>query len=67
VDPDRRVLYKKIHQYGKKEYLIELSKSKKKFYFISLRISNEKYQKIEVFPKQAQKLIEACGSIAELA
>jgi hypothetical protein len=36
VEEDRKVLYKKIHQYGKAEYLIEISKSKKKYYIISL-------------------------------
>lgn len=67
VDPERKVLYKKIHQYGKKEYIIEVSKTKKKFYFISLRMSNEKYEKIEVFYKQGRKMIQYCGGIPQLA
>lgn len=67
VDEDRRVTYKSIHQYGKKQYLIEISKTKKKYYIISFRLKDEKYQKVELFLKQGIKLVEFCGSTAALA
>ena len=67
VEADRRVTYKSIHIYGKSQYIVEISKSKKKFYIISIRLKDEKFQKIELFLKQGMKLVEFCGSTAALA
>jgi|JI10StandDraft_1071094.scaffolds.fasta_scaffold353019_1 hypothetical protein len=36
-------------------------------FIISLNLKNEKYQKIELFIRQAKKLSKACGGIANLA
>ncbi len=43
VDPERKVVYKKIHQYGKQDYLIEISKNSKRMFIVSLNLKNEKY------------------------
>ena len=36
IESKRKVLYKKIHQYEHQKYLIEISRTKKKFYVLSL-------------------------------
>lgn len=35
----RKIKYKKVHAYGKKEYLIEISKTKNKYFIISMRLN----------------------------
>lgn len=68
VDMDRKVLYRKIHKYGKKEYLIELSRTKTKYFIVSIRLNkNQKTQVLQYHFKQGKKLIKAAGGIEALA
>lgn len=62
------MIYRKIHKYGKKEYLIELSKTKLKYYIISIRLNkNQKQQVLEYHYKQGKKLIKSAGGVEALA
>jgi hypothetical protein len=68
VDSDRRVIYRKIHKYGRKEYLIELSKTKAKYFIISIRMNkDQKTQVLQYHHKQGKKLIKAAGGLEALA
>ena len=68
VDPSRKVIYRKIHKYGKKEYLIEISKTKVKYYIVSIRMNKtQKTQVQEYHYNQGKKLIKAAGGIEKLA
>lgn len=62
------MLYRKIHKYSKKEYLVELSRSKTKYYIVAIRMNkNQKVQVLEYHRKQGKKLIKAAGGIEALA
>jgi hypothetical protein len=62
------VIYRKIHKYGKKEYLIEISKTKVKYYIVSIRMNrDQKTQVLEYHYKQGKKLIKAAGGVEALA
>ena len=68
VDPERKVIYRKIHKYGKKEYLIEISKTKVKYYIVSIRMNKtQKSQVLEYHYKQGKKLIKSAGGVEKLA
>jgi hypothetical protein len=68
VDSNRKVIYRKIHKYGRKEYLIELSKTKAKYYIISIRMNkDQKTQVLQYHYKQGKKLIKAAGGLEALA
>ena len=66
VESNWKVLYKKIHLYDEKKYLIEISKTKKKFYVLSME-DDSKLQKLDFYAKQGVKLVSICGSVEELA
>lgn len=62
------MIYRKIHKYGKKEFLIEISKTKIKYFIISIRLNkNQKQQVLEYHYKQGKKLIKSAGGIEALA
>lgn len=64
IDPERKVLYRKIHRYGKKEYLIEISRTKVKYYIISIRMGKTQKNQVQEFHyKQGKKMIRAAGGI----
>jgi hypothetical protein len=68
IEIDRKVIYRKIHRYGKKEYLIEISKTKVKYFIISIRMNkNQKTQVLEFHYKQGKKLIKSAGGVEALA
>jgi hypothetical protein len=68
VDSNRKVIYRKIHKYGRKEYLIEISKTKAKYYIISIRMNkDQKTQVLQYHYKQGKKLIKAAGGLEALA
>lgn len=46
VPEERRVLYRKVHKYGKSEHLIEVSKTKFKYYIIAIKLN--KHQATQV-------------------
>lgn len=65
---NRKVIYRKIHRYGKKEYLIEISKTKVKYFILSIRMNkNQKTQVLEFHYKQGKKLIKSAGGVEALA
>ena len=62
------MLYRKIHTAGKKDYVVEISKTKIKYYIVSVRLTRaRRVQILEFYSKQAEKLIKACGGIISLA
>lgn len=68
VDPNRKVIYRKIHKYGKKEYLVEISKNKIKYFILSIRLKkDQKTQMLEYHYKQGKRLIKAAGGVDALA
>lgn len=68
VDPNRKVIYRKIHKYGKKEYLVEISKNKIKYFIVSIRMKkDQKTQVLEYHYKQGKRLIKAAGGVDALA
>ena len=46
IEEKRRVLYRKIHRYKKKEFFIEISKSKKKYYIVAVRMNKSQDQQV---------------------
>ena len=49
VTDDRKVIYRKIHKYSKKEYLIEISKTKTKYFISSIELNKKQFsQAIEL-------------------
>ena len=62
------MLYRKIHTAGKKDYVVEISKTKIKYYIVSVRLTRaRRVQILEFYSKQAEKLIKVCGGIVSLA
>ncbi|CAI2363632.1 unnamed protein product [Moneuplotes crassus] len=63
----RKVIYLKPHKLNKKEFLIEISKAKAKYYIVALRINKSQTQQIiEVHSKKAKKMIKNAGGIQGL-
>eukprot|EP00345_Euplotes_harpa_P008773 CAMPEP_0168351668 /NCGR_PEP_ID=MMETSP0213-20121227/22025_1 /TAXON_ID=151035 /ORGANISM="Euplotes harpa, Strain FSP1.4" /LENGTH=178 /DNA_ID=CAMNT_0008362597 /DNA_START=383 /DNA_END=916 /DNA_ORIENTATION=- len=61
---DRKVIYRKIHKYDKKEYLIEISKTKTKYFIIAIELNKkQRTQAIEMHAKKCKKLIKVCGGV----
>lgn len=59
ITDDRKVIYRKIHKYSKKEYLIEVSKTKTKYFVVSIELNKKQFsQAIELHFKQGKKLIK---------
>uniref|UniRef100_A0A7S3NI68 Uncharacterized protein n=1 Tax=Euplotes harpa TaxID=151035 RepID=A0A7S3NI68_9SPIT len=65
---DRKVIYRKIHKYDKKEYLIEISKTKTKYFIIAIELNKkQRTQAIEMHAKKCKKLIKVCGGVDQFA
>ena len=59
---DRAVLWKNVCLIGNtlKECLVEMSRTKHKFYIVALDLHQNKYHVLELWLAQANKLIKAC-------
>ena len=68
VDNERKVLYRKMHSQGRNDYMIEISKTKAKYYIVSVLMNrSRKVQILDFHLKQGKKLIRQCGGITNLA
>ena len=58
VDNERKVLYRKMHSQGRNDYMIEISKTKAKYYVVSVLMNrSRKVQILDFHLKQGKKLI----------
>jgi hypothetical protein len=65
----RRVLWKNVCMLGieKRECIVEMSRTKTKFFVIALDLEIFKYHVIEMFRPQANKILKACeNSLSKL-
>ncbi|CAI2368750.1 unnamed protein product [Moneuplotes crassus] len=68
VENKRKIIYRKIHKYQNKTYLIEIGKTKTKYFIVAIELSKQqKIQAKEIHAKQAKKLIKNCGGIDHFA
>ncbi|CAI2368505.1 unnamed protein product [Moneuplotes crassus] len=68
VDDNRKIIYRKIHKFNKKNFLIEIGKTKVRYFIVVIELSKkQRTQAIELHSKQAKKIITNCGGVEELA
>lgn len=59
VDNDRKVIYRKIHRYDRKEFLIEISRTKIKYFIIAVPLTKKQQTQIIDFNfKKGKRLIK---------
>jgi len=59
VEDNRRIVYRKIHKYDGKNYLIEIGKTKTKYFIVSIELNKkQRTEVLELHAKQAKKLIK---------
>jgi ribosomal protein L22 len=58
INQDRRVIYRKTHKFGRKEFVIEISKTKMKYFILAVRANKkQKQQVIQVIYKLCNSAI----------
>jgi hypothetical protein len=62
VPQQRKVLWKNVCQIGveRRECIVEMSRTKTKFFIVALDLEICKYHVIELFRNQANKILKAC-------
>ena len=62
------MLYRRVHTADRKDYVVEISRNKVKYFVVAVRLTRaRRVQIIEYHRKQAEKLIRACGGVLALA
>ena len=57
-----------MHTADKKDYVVEISKNKLKYFIVAVRLTRaRRVQILEFHCKQAEKLVRACGGVLALA
>ena len=68
VSSPRKVLHKKLLKDGRREYMIEISKTRSRYYIASVLMTRSRQvQMLDFTLKQAKKLLEECGDVVGLA
>lgn len=59
IDPERKVIYRKVHKYDKKDYLIEISRTKIKYFIVAISLGKKQSTQILDFNlKKGKRLIK---------
>ena len=69
VPAERKVLWKNVCMIGheKRECIVEMSRTKTKFFIVGLDLEIQKYHVIDMFRPQANKILKACeNSLSKL-